>query len=617
MNKEKLESAKRIFLFTLYADIAVTAFVVVSDFWGVGVLSDIGSGRIEANPSTISWLEFWDSFSLIMVLTLLGIGFGLSKWLMNCYSYAKDVIGAKGFKNEKWVLSGWVIPVFNLFKPYQVINEIYKAGGHSYVSSEGWKNQRGSGLLLTWWIFWAVTHLIGWMVGKLLLKNAFRTDMNLEQAIGSIEFHAWFCIVFMVVSVLWVFVANALTSRLLGRNVIGEQTLSIELDSLDIQKHEQKPLNVKPSIGTQTVTVHSTSESLHVKSPSSKNSDGSKRLAVPLSVGGGQPSEEDHWASAMNELEIGQRRPGIWARAYAEAEGDETKAKVAYLKVRVQQLSEEAKQLAIAQESAKQEVLKKEQLTIIENKRKLEDLLFKFEQAEEMSDEQLSKLVSAMGGDNVNVIRQKATGNTLLHLCAERGLTREVHALMEADADPNLSNNSGVRPVFMSNDKLIVDLLNGLKVNSDLLERLMKSSAGLCPQCGEVLPHVKTDLICPNCHTFFNSQNSLKIKEHSHQEILNALKFSYSTGKRPTENQVKYLVDAATSDQTLITLVDQGKHGATLLHWCAHFNLVDQAKFLLQLGANARIKSANFTMPYEWCGAGVLRRILEEEALGL
>jgi len=51
-------------------------------------------------------------------------------------------------------------------------------------------------------------------------------------------------------------------------------------------------------------------------------------------------TDEDHWATAMTELESGQRRTGVWAKAYAEADGEETKAKVAYLKARVRQLAD-------------------------------------------------------------------------------------------------------------------------------------------------------------------------------------------------------------------------------------------------------------------------------------
>lgn len=50
-------------------------------------------------------------------------------------------------------------------------------------------------------------------------------------------------------------------------------------------------------------------------------------------------TDENHWASALAELDGGNRRQGIWAKAFADSDGDEIRAKVAYLKVRVRQLS--------------------------------------------------------------------------------------------------------------------------------------------------------------------------------------------------------------------------------------------------------------------------------------
>lgn len=47
--------------------------------------------------------------------------------------------------------------------------------------------------------------------------------------------------------------------------------------------------------------------------------------------------EEDIYAAALSELELGRTRPGLWAKAYAESDGDEAKSKALYIKLRVQQ----------------------------------------------------------------------------------------------------------------------------------------------------------------------------------------------------------------------------------------------------------------------------------------
>ena len=48
----------------------------------------------------------------------------------------------------------------------------------------------------------------------------------------------------------------------------------------------------------------------------------------------------DPWASAMAEVEDAQQRDaGLWAKCFAEADGEESRAKAAYIKTRVGQLS--------------------------------------------------------------------------------------------------------------------------------------------------------------------------------------------------------------------------------------------------------------------------------------
>ena len=51
--------------------------------------------------------------------------------------------------------------------------------------------------------------------------------------------------------------------------------------------------------------------------------------------------EESLWALALREFEGGNRRAGLWARVYAEADGHESQAKAAYLRARVHELAVE------------------------------------------------------------------------------------------------------------------------------------------------------------------------------------------------------------------------------------------------------------------------------------
>ncbi len=343
MNSEQLKGAKKLFFILLSIDIVATVIVGFNAFSTVGTLRDVQAGARNIDQSLISSLEFWEGFSKLLILTLIGVGIGLVKWLNACYSFAKQTIGATGFKNEGWTAAGWIIPIFNLFKPYQIINEIYKAGSNGYVAPDDWKKESGSGALLTWWIFWAVTHFIVWVISKQLMRTASRADISIPQAIGMTELQAWLCMASLVVAGLWFWVANLLTQRMLNRNSIPANAQSVQHDI-----HTSNPVPTSPPIATPTPEA--------TKTPALTPSERSEaeidipeiapsRLTIPVPT----IPESDDWAfeKVVDELETNTTDKVLWTRAFAESGGDENKTKALYIQRRVKVFVEtERKRLA-------------------------------------------------------------------------------------------------------------------------------------------------------------------------------------------------------------------------------------------------------------------------------
>jgi len=311
MSQEKLESAKNLFFIALGIDMAVTALVAITDFWAVSVLNDIRTDATKADPSTISTLEFLESFAKVMILTLIGVGLALVRWLDACYEYAKETLKATGFVQEGWKTWGWIVPFMNVFKPYQVLSEIYKAGATDHLGGEEWKKSSGSGMLLFWWIFWVITHMIMWGIGKQALKSEFRDDLTLNQIIGMYYGSVTVCVISLIVASLWFAVAGSLTRRLLSRS---------------------------PPVVVSIAPVHSqaTYESaVPIVSNFAKTVPPESRSTMPLQT---IVDEEPIYAVIAKELETGVADKGLWTRLFAECGGDEKQTKVRYIKDRADRL---------------------------------------------------------------------------------------------------------------------------------------------------------------------------------------------------------------------------------------------------------------------------------------
>ena len=75
-------------------------------------------------------------------------------------------------------------------------------------------------------------------------------------------------------------------------------------------------------------------------------------------------NEETVFAEVYREVEAGNIREGLWAQALVKSDGDSTKAKIEYMKLRVQSLKDElilhaAEERELAKESAAQKKARK------------------------------------------------------------------------------------------------------------------------------------------------------------------------------------------------------------------------------------------------------------------
>ncbi|MFH0817994.1 MAG: SUMF1/EgtB/PvdO family nonheme iron enzyme, partial [Candidatus Micrarchaeota archaeon] len=82
---------------------------------------------------------------------------------------------------------------------------------------------------------------------------------------------------------------------------------------------------------------------------------GSIPKADPKSLDKSLPSDEAFYEQAFNELESEGRKLGLWAKVFAEAQGNESLAKANYLKFRAEQLVNEQQQAILEEERQRQE----------------------------------------------------------------------------------------------------------------------------------------------------------------------------------------------------------------------------------------------------------------------
>ena len=83
--------------------------------------------------------------------------------------------------------------------------------------------------------------------------------------------------------------------------------------------------------------------------------------------------EEEFYELAYEEIESGNLKKGLWARAFSETEGDENKTKALYIKYRFDQIKEGHKEIEREEEEVKIDSILESEKKIIEPKNESQD----------------------------------------------------------------------------------------------------------------------------------------------------------------------------------------------------------------------------------------------------
>ena len=106
------------------------------------------------------------------------------------------------------------------------------------------------------------------------------------------------------------------------------------------EKNKQQPSTSEPPVNVVSHTMSMPPTESVTPTVASNYSEQKPQLTLVASV-----TDEGLWAQALEEFESSSRRAGLWARVFAEANGDESLAKAGYLRLRVDELESEKQKL--------------------------------------------------------------------------------------------------------------------------------------------------------------------------------------------------------------------------------------------------------------------------------
>jgi hypothetical protein len=94
------------------------------------------------------------TIGLVQLVLVIAAAVVFIRWMHAAYRNIYLVAPGERRYSPGWAIGSWFVPIMNLFRPKQMVNDIWRAGGRDAADA-----QPGA-LLLGWWLLWVLSSFI-------------------------------------------------------------------------------------------------------------------------------------------------------------------------------------------------------------------------------------------------------------------------------------------------------------------------------------------------------------------------------------------------------------------------------------------------------------------------
>ena len=154
----------------LWASVAISVISVISGIVEYRLLQAIAAGQFDSDAEMTAAAQANDLrqgiIGIAYIVLLLATSVVVLVWIYGANRNAHS-LGAAGMRfTPGWAVGWYFIPIFNLWKPYQAMKEIWKAS----ADPGNWHAQLRSPLLPWWWFIWIVSCIVANAMFRYTLK---------------------------------------------------------------------------------------------------------------------------------------------------------------------------------------------------------------------------------------------------------------------------------------------------------------------------------------------------------------------------------------------------------------------------------------------------------------
>ncbi|HEX5620680.1 MAG TPA: DUF4328 domain-containing protein [Solirubrobacteraceae bacterium] len=146
-----LDGRRRAVTIVFGAIVAISVAAVISDILYVGLVDRLLAGEDVSEAEAIAGDDRQSMMAVFQFGAWIAGAIVFIRWLHGAYKNVDVVARPERRYGHGWAIGAWFVPILNLWRPKQIVNDVWRAGGRDSQDAEpGW-------LLLIWWTAYIVS----------------------------------------------------------------------------------------------------------------------------------------------------------------------------------------------------------------------------------------------------------------------------------------------------------------------------------------------------------------------------------------------------------------------------------------------------------------------------
>jgi len=164
------------------ASVALVAAIVVNLLYVAAMLDYADAIQTELNGSGISVEEAEEveqtvsDTSLAYLAAMFAGAIGFLVWFQRAYRNCAHLTGRPLRYGVGWSIGAWFIPIFNLWRPKQIANDVWRGGDAAARNNPEWNSLRVSTAVHWWWLAWVLASVVAAVGSGLISPDTVLSD---------------------------------------------------------------------------------------------------------------------------------------------------------------------------------------------------------------------------------------------------------------------------------------------------------------------------------------------------------------------------------------------------------------------------------------------------------